>query len=356
MIVEFFKSLVIPIKLKKYRYMSILIALAIFIISFYLLIIPFRVTINDKKDDFIQENVLYVKYLYEIKNNEETFQELKQGNYQIKENEMNTTFTENKYQYYYFSYVNDEEKTIDVHLVFDTNNVRINTIEDIKKEYDDTYENDAKATNIAHLTYIEEQKNPELDRKDYFEELKELSDEKLKERLENTTLFDYFNISPDEEHENLLIIFNKESYDYQIPLYEEDEVKYPSANFRYTKDFDFDVKKMTSINDLGKKMTYDLLNHQTAYLKNQYTFQAIIYVILYPILIILIMWLFFRKSGVLKTFKEYYNIAAITSIIPTLITFVILWFYPQGLAFYGMLLAIYYIFILYRVNAIPDNV
>src|SRR5690554_8218094 len=86
MVIEFLKSLVIPAKMKKYRYMSILIAIAIFVLTVYLLIIPYRITMNNSKDDMIDENVLGVLGFYNVEtDDQESFNEIKSGGYKIEE-------------------------------------------------------------------------------------------------------------------------------------------------------------------------------------------------------------------------------------------------------------------------------
>ena len=54
-----------------------------------------------------------------------------------------------------------------------------------------------------------------------------------------------------------------------------------------------------------------------------------------------------RKTAVLQ---EYYNIAAIASLVPLLIVFVIAWFLPVVINWYTFAFGLYYLFILYRVN------
>jgi len=363
MIAEFLKSLISPAKMKKYRSMSILIAIGIFVLSFYILIAPFYLTIKNRKDEYIEKNVLFVSGLYELESNDnEQFTNLKQGNYLIKDNKLTTTRDENSpYDHYTFSYTNKNEKEIVVHFIFDPYDTRINRIDYLKEEYLEIYEGtDAKANEIAFLTYIEEQKNPELNYEEYFEELNGLSSEKLTERINNVTLFDLFNIETSKDYDSYLIIFNSSSFDYQVPLYnqkgEKIESRYTFGNFQYFDDFKFNVQEYHNISDLSKEMTGNIIEYQMMRDKQQYSLNAILFVLLYPTLIIFILWLMFRKNSVLKTFKEYYNIAAISSIIPTLITFVISWVFTEALSFYGMLLAIYYVFILYRVNTIPDGI
>jgi hypothetical protein len=71
---------------------------------------------------------------------------------------------------------------------------------------------------------------------------------------------------------------------------------------------------------------------------------------LFPLLFITIYWLVFKRTGKLRYFKEYYNIAAIASLVPLLIVFVIAWFLPVVINWYMFAFGLYYLYILYRVN------
>ena len=116
------------------------------------------------------------------------------------------------------------------------------------------------------------------------------------------------------------------------------------------------VETMTSIDDFGQQFASNVIDLYIQYSTIQQTLQAILIVIFYPALVVVILWLFFRKNGNLKTFKEYYNIAAISSVIPTLITFAVLWFVPTLVTMYGLTFSIFYIFILYRINLTAEKV
>lgn len=75
---------------------------------------------------------------------------------------------------------------------------------------------------------------------------------------------------------------------------------------------------------------------------------------LMPLIFIFMFWLVFKRTGRLKYFKEYYNIAAISSIAPLLLTFVAAWFLPDVIEWYIFIFAVYYIYVLYRINNAPD--
>ena len=72
-----------------------------------------------------------------------------------------------------------------------------------------------------------------------------------------------------------------------------------------------------------------------------------------PLVIITVMWLLLRKNGSLKKFKEYYNIASISMIVPTLVAFGVAWFWPQIINFFTTAFVMYYLFNVWRINALP---
>ncbi|HOH18218.1 MAG TPA: hypothetical protein PK087_02715, partial [Bacilli bacterium] len=77
--------------------------------------------------------------------------------------------------------------------------------------------------------------------------------------------------------------------------------------------------------------------------------------VLFPFLMILIFWLFFRRNGRLTQFREYFNIAALSSVVPFLITFAVSCFFQPILNAYIFIFSIYYLFILYRINNIQTD-
>ena len=91
-----------------------------------------------------------------------------------------------------------------------------------------------------------------------------------------------------------------------------------------------------------------------------YVSSSILYIFLImflmPLIFIFMFWLVFKRTGRLKYFKEYYNIAAISSIAPLLLTFVAAWFLPAVINWYIFIFAVYYIYVLYRINNAPDAV
>jgi hypothetical protein len=77
--------------------------------------------------------------------------------------------------------------------------------------------------------------------------------------------------------------------------------------------------------------------------------------IVFYLLMVLLFWLFFRKTGRLQRFKEYFNTAAIASIIPLLLTFGLAWIFPIILNYYIFIFSLFYLFALFRINNMPKE-
>ena len=84
---------------------------------------------------------------------------------------------------------------------------------------------------------------------------------------------------------------------------------------------------------------------------------ALIYLVGFTLVFSLLFSFIFRKAGRMKKFKEYYNIASIANIIPLLITFIVMWINPGlfGIVYLSTF-AIYYLFVLYRINNSPTAI
>lgn len=72
--------------------------------------------------------------------------------------------------------------------------------------------------------------------------------------------------------------------------------------------------------------------------------------VLFTLITIIILWIFFRKDGLIKKFSEYYNIAAITSMPISIIFFILLWFIPSLINIYIFVFSLFYVIVLYKLN------
>ena len=74
---EFLKSLVLPLHMRKYRHMSILIAIMIFVFTIYALLLPYKVAIKNSKEKLIDQNELNIQGLYALNNSTFDFTPIK---------------------------------------------------------------------------------------------------------------------------------------------------------------------------------------------------------------------------------------------------------------------------------------
>lgn len=365
---DIIKSLIFPRFMKRYRYMSVFIALAIFVLTVYLLCLPFQITNKNSKDKFIADDVLSIKAFAEINDPSFDFSAIKSAEYTTNSGKLVCNYPDDgAYRYYKTQYTMDD-KLMTIHLVFDPYNSLEKSLEALKEDYltafilegADSTNVKRRAAQIANLTYVQMLIDPILNPLNHFAILHNLTDQALDEEAAKVSNFSYFNITPTKDKPEFILLFTSQFVEYQIPLFDKEgndlSPQETLATLSYGESMKIDVKEMNSISDLGNKFARNIIDLYLQYSLVQYTLQAILIVIIYPLLIVLILWLFFRKNGELKTFKEYYNIAAISSLLPTIISFIVLWFYPTMITIFGLILSVFYIFNLYRINLIPKEV
>ncbi len=365
---DIIKSLILPSQMKRYRYMSTFIAIAIFVLSVYILRLPFQITSKNSKNDLIATDVLSVKAFAELDDQTFDFTNIKNAEYIIDGEKLVCNYSDDGAYRYYKTEYEKEGKITRIHIIFDPYNNLEKALANLKSEYMATYNinenspsNDIRrAAQIANLTYIKMQSDHTLNKVAYFAILHKLSDEKLDQEANQVSNFSYFNIEVTKENPEFVLLFTEKIVEYQIPLFDKDGKSLSPQETRavitYSDLMKINVKEMNSISDFTKRFANNIIDLYLQYSTIQYTLQAVLIIIIYPLLIVVILWLFFRKRGNLRTFKEYYNIAAISSIIPTLISFIVLWFFPTLLTIYGLILSVFYIFILYRINLTPQEV
>jgi hypothetical protein len=108
--------------------------------------------------------------------------------------------------------------------------------------------------------------------------------------------------------------------------------------------------KLEDPNTFGDYIMDKMLVGFSAYARSTAFFQTLIITIVFPLLMVLLFWLFFKRNGRLKRFKEYFNIAAISSILPLLLAFAIAWYLPIVLNWYIFIFSIFYLFALFKIN------
>jgi hypothetical protein len=363
---DIFKSFFVPKEMKRYRYMSALVAFAIFIVAVMLLRLPFQVTTKNSKNELIENNVLSVLAFDELNDPNFDFSPIKNSQYVTSEGILTANYRDTDAYRFFTAEYTKAGRIIRIHFVFDPYDDIQEKIDHLQQQYmeiydinEDSTELVAQAYTVAVLTYVAKQDDRDLDVVAYFETKHALTAEQLTEEGSAISKFDFFNITSSNDQDDYLLVFTQTYVQFQIPLHDaEGEELLPKdtlATIAYSDYMQVNVESMTSIDDFGHQFASNVIDLYIQYSTVQQTLQAILIVIFYPALVVVILWLFFRKNGNLKTFKEYYNIAAISSIIPTLITFAVLWFVPTLVTMYGLTFSIFYIFILYRINLTPEK-
>lgn len=73
--------------------------------------------------------------------------------------------------------------------------------------------------------------------------------------------------------------------------------------------------------------------------------------VFFTLITVLVLWIFFRKSGKLDTVAEYYNLAAIVSIPVFILFFILLWFVPSLINVFIFTFALLYLLVIYLLNS-----
>jgi len=322
-IINFLKSLVMPSRMAKYRYISILISVCIFILSSYLLAIPAKYYITNNIDEMVSEhNYLSLQAISKIRyepaiNDVISEIQSKECHADVNEDKLfiltcdNLELDEQKKALYETDlvYVNDQDITINIHFVIDIF---------------DTATDEASYKPAEKFIYSEEA-FPNIQTNEYY--LIILWPGALYYQAHPQGIGDA-NIT----HGETLL---KENYS--------------NASF---KDIGFSTTHFNhSGADAGAYLTQQIKAGYIPSYTSSYSLLTFFFCVIFPLLLVFLFWIFFRKTGRLKAFKEYYNIAALSSIIPTIVTFIAIWFAPgiiSNLYLFGF--SAYYLIVLYRIN------
>ncbi len=360
MFLDIVKSFFIPMKMKRFRYMSILFAILIFIVQVYLLSFPHTIYLKRDHKKYIESQQYIATYYdmngailhqYPSENHpEDSLEEIKNAEYKIEENKLTSKIAD--LQIYQTAYLRNEEE-VTVYIVFDPNDQMLSAIEDLKnkylEKYPDTTESDASY--YSQLIYIKSKKE-NVNGETLFEEYHQKTEEELREEFSSASNFDLFGIQ--EVNKNAyLLLFLKEYVLTQVP-YEEEDTPYVSMSIAYNQGIHFNFSKVTNTEELGKTICESIMPVLVKQDSNIYLLQIVGYLLAYPLLLVLIMWLCLRKRGVLKRFKEYYNIASIASVAPFLITFILSWFVNNAIIYYGVIFSVFTLFCYISINSKPD--
>lgn len=457
MVLDFIKSLFMPSKMVRFRYMSVLFAIGIFVISSYILMVPAKVNIEKNfKDSVIEDNALYLQAITEIptasSSVDEVFSELHSkglkiddlgkltatnmgcvkittgngvlGNLQLNENNnwvfngtnTNVVFSGSSTDSTPILTIENDKLVIngavtDVDCSQVTGNIDTVKVTVNKKGY---FEVNGEITSILSTkdtvnVSISENKNVVI------------NGVETSEKVETDTTVVYFVPKNDVNYyENTISYQNDEgitiNIKFVIDLYDEKPNFNPEESFKYvvpeegkvnetfpninTNEYhlvlfrtdcvyyqanpsgiaDLQIERYGSnLNSVVIYSYYSSVNVDSSFFETTskavdslstiisvgyianynsvFSIVTFIYCVGFTLLFSFIFWLFFKRTGRLKKFKEYYNIASIVAIPITIIVFIVLWFYPDGIGnVYPLIFTLYYLFALYKINSTPEIV
>ena len=293
------------------------------------------------------------------------------GQYKVNEKGEMTSVYKNEIKQYHFEDIDvllfgeDEVKTVDFHIVFDVDDVLTTELNKIREEYKTIYPDDSESK-ITYSSYIYYISKPEEVTNEWkqnkLKQLHETEEAELQKQMENISNYDLFGIEV--SGDDYLLIFLKTSIVSQIPYYDETskQTTYPalSAAYKYTgffnkaKIMNFEFEKVTNISEFGKKLGNEVFEALGKTDQAEYLLQVLGYVLIFPAIFVLLLCWSMKKRGVMKTYKEYYNVASIASILPMLITFILAWFIPKVAPIYGALFCVFVLFAFIRINSTPE--
>ena len=332
---EFLYKFFTPKGMKNYRYMTILASILMFLFEVYALFFPVNQILNTKPEKYISSND-YTKVFYNIEGSIDNAMYV--SSYKIVDGKMTSNDENEGLKIYKYAY--DE---IDVYYIFDVNYSVSEAVKEIKDKYKERYpsEDNLKIEYSGLLIYVEIQKGTSLE--DAIDKYQKLDIDSINECLNQLSFKDTYNLNSDSAY---VMLFEGTRFYIEVP--DENSVFSDYASYR---NINFDINNYESLNDFSKIFVTEI---GRTYAKNAgivYLSNCIIYALVFPFILALIVWLGLKKRSDLKRFKEYYNILAISSTVPCLISFILGWFISStsGLV-YLSLMAIYGLVVLYKAS------
>lgn len=307
---NFLSSYLNPKKMIKYKDLNIIISICVFVISSFILGAPVG------RNKILAENRILENYNYqvlsEIPDDEainNVISELISKECKVNERKILecTNFNNELYQNT-ITFVNNKGITKNIHIVIDIFDIKTVYIDEV----DPNYEPKERFT-------IEEYK------------YKENNEDYLLRFASDSFYFQAHPFGSEKENVHLKPEVTQVYYQSVLPEFSIDSENIEVENF-------------------GEYLLEQLIigNENKVKLKS-YTLTFLIGV-LFTLITIIILWIFFRKSGLITKFTEYYNIAAIVSIPISIIFFILLWFVPGLINIYIFIFSAIYLLVLYRIN------
>ncbi len=349
---EFLKSLVFPLKMRRFRHMSIFISIFIYFITVYILMFPYNTVTNNSVKKYIEEDMYSMQGISQMVLEQDDFSVLEDGGYSIADRMLKTTSDEEVVGIINHTYVL-EGKSLNLTFIFDPYNIREEAILKVRDIYFEQYDiTEPTSTELEKGLYISKMisaisyNDKDYDYTDAFTELHAKTVQELKEIDKTYNLFKLYNIENLEDTSDYLLVFYP---DYFALNYEQDLIGayYSEAKFNVTD---------TSSTEFGDYLSVYMMSNFVKATQQRQTFSVVLVLFGLPFILILIIWLFYRKNSQMKQYKEYYNLAAITSIIPTILVFIITWFWLDALILHSALNLVYFMYVTYKINTFKEIV
>jgi len=350
-ILYFFSSIISPIKVRNFKKMSIFIALIIFVLEFWILFLPSRAYIINHSD-YTASIYDYTAALYNLKDTKPAqFNDFKATNTKIENGEISSNKSDIQYLTYIYTY---NEKNVCVYFVFDPLDLLDVEIQKVKDEYNKLYPNEgAQETTInaiAMLAFKESLEEVKVEPYSYESLIKKYhswSEEELINKINETPYYEFYGINGLISNTNYGYCFTKDalirSIDGETSIFSYDYLS-------------FDSSKYEDMPSLSKDLALQMVQVYNQTLINLQMLYCVIYCILFPIIAVLILYLFTRKHKLLDSILDYYKIAALTSIIPAVVSciFAIL-IGPSARNIYIILFIIYTLIMVFKAATVIDK-
>ena len=206
---EILLSMVSPLKMKRFRFMSVLVSMLIFIVSIYAIAIPNKVYMKNNKDWYLEQKS-YVNVYLDLPELEKDINgnKISEGQFKVNDDYEMTSIYKNEIKQYHFEDVDvqlldEESKTVDLHIVFDVDDKLTNDLNKIREDYKKMYpdDSDKKMNYVSYIYYVDKLNNKETT----IEQLHNIEEKELEKQMQTISNYDLFGIKT--SGDDYLLIF-----------------------------------------------------------------------------------------------------------------------------------------------------
>lgn len=320
---DFLKSLVLPSKMQRYRNITVLIPICIMLlVASVLSFPPVKVFENTKYENIEEKNYLNLQNILMLPSDNADVTTLTN---ELLALNLKATVKENGTSYYI--------------------NVEGMNYNDPVKEWNVVYPGADGRT--AHLKVIFDYCDPSTE-----ENIANHQNANLDPYKAEDTVY-----KSDSENIYYVIAIYTSFITYGYSNYANESATFTSVNFFYNQEFILDLTNVEKTPEgLGLYLSHFIIDGYEATYDFMIQIQIYIMVPLFTLIFALLFWLCFKRNGKLKRFKEYFNIAGICMVVPAIIFFAVEWIYPAIADYYMYGMALFYVFVLFKINSSPDLV